>query len=170
MIVLEATYCDIFSVFLIYPLLIFSYEHFIERHFLHRQMRNVFKYAERGMNRFGRFRIIGVVAFVWAPLWMTGIIVGAVLGYLMGLPTWITMLTVSVGAGASVLCWVMFYDRIFEWLGWLNQQLPGRALIAIILIAVMMRLLLRRWKARKKALAELRHNGQSTTANIPEDI
>jgi uncharacterized membrane protein len=168
LIIVLATYCDILSVLVTYPILIFSYENFIERHFFHRQMRNIFKHAEKGMNRFGRFRIVGVFAFVWAPLWMTGIIVGAVLGYLMGLPTWAIMSTVSIGAGASVVCWVFFSERLFAYLGWLNQQLPGRALIGIILIAIMVRLLMRRWKARKKAVAALRTPTHSETINGPD--
>ncbi len=140
LIVLLATYVDAATVFIIYPLLVFCYENLFERRFFQKHMKPVFDSARRSLNRFAKYEILGVFCFVWIPFWMTGVVVGAVLGYLLGLRTWINMATVTVATLTASLCWAFAYDRLFTWLAAIHKGIP--VTVTCVLIAV---LLCRRW-------------------------
>lgn len=132
LIVLLATYFDTMTVFVMFPVLVFSYKNFLERRFFRKHMQPVFESARKGMGYLGRFKIVGVFLFVWFPFWMTGIISGSVLGFLIGLKTWVNMVTVILGSVTAEICWVFAYDRLFSWLGGVHQAIPVAVSLIII--------------------------------------
>jgi uncharacterized membrane protein len=150
-IVLIATYADIMALFLLYPVLVFSYENLIEHRFLQRHVKRVFDSARRNMGRMRHFKIAGVFLFVLFPFFMTGIVVGSVLGYLLGLRTWVTLITVSVAAFAAVAVTVYAYDIVFSLLSRVNASLPGMAGGLIIAFLIGYRIFQRRREARASA-------------------
>jgi len=147
LIVALATYVDTTAMFIIYPLFVYSYEHIVEGNSFQRKMRPILESAERNIDRFGHYKIAGVFLFVWAPLWMTGIIAGAILGYLLGLRTWITVVTVILGALAAVASWVYAYDLLFSWLSDFHQDV-GLAVTVVLIAAV---LIYRVWRKKRTA-------------------
>lgn len=151
LIVLMATYADTAAMLILYPLFVYSYEHIVEGHFLQKRMRTMLESAERHVDRFRRFKIAGVFLFVMAPLWMTGIIVGAILGYLLGLRTWVTITTVIIGAFVAVTSWVYAYDLVFQWLNRIHQGLALTLTVALILGLVLCRLIRKRRMAGRDA-------------------
>ncbi len=124
LIVLIATYADVTAAMLVYPLFVYSYENFFEGHFFQKRMRPMLESAERHVTRMRGSKIVGVFFFVWLPFWMTGIIIGSILGYLLGLRTWITLTAVSLGALAAVSSWVYAYDILYTWLSEIHQVVP----------------------------------------------
>jgi uncharacterized membrane protein len=132
LIVLLATYVDIMAMLIILPLFVYSYEHFFEGRFFQKRMKPMLRKAQANVGTFGRFKIVGVFFFVWLPFWMTGIIAGSVLGYLLGLRTWVTVTTVSLGAFAAVWSWVYAYDKLFTWLSGIHQEVPLAFTILLI--------------------------------------
>ena len=134
---------DMTALFISYPILIFSYQHFIERPFYEKHVRRVFESAQKGLDRIGRFKIVGLFAFVWFPFWMTGVIVGAVLGFLMGMRTWVIMLTVLIGTTTAVICWVLAYDFLAGWLTAIGEPVI-HSVVALIIIVVVVRHIVRR--------------------------
>lgn len=133
LIVLIATYADVTATFLVYPLFVYTYENFFEGRFFQERMRPMLKSAEKHVSGLGRFKIAGVFFFVWLPFWMTGIIIGSILGYLLRLRTWVTLTAVSLGAFAAVASWVYAYDILFTWLSTIHQEVP--LVFTVLLIA-----------------------------------
>jgi uncharacterized membrane protein len=144
LIAILATYVDVMAMLLLYPLLVFSYRNFFERRFFQKHMKKVFDSAQRNIGRMRRFKIAGIFVFVWFPFWMTGVVVGAVLGYLLGLRTWVTLTTAGVGTATSVLCWVYAYDRLFAWLGWVKEGIPSSVIIVALAALIAHRIVVKR--------------------------
>lgn len=138
--VVLAVYFDVMLLFIIYPLLVFSYKHFLEQRFFKKHMKPVFDSAKKSLTSFRKSKIVGVFLFVWFPLWMTGIIVGAILGFLLGLRTWVTMLTVVMGSTSAVVCWVYLTHKLFSSLGTINKSIPVTITLALISVLALMRL------------------------------
>ena len=130
--------------FIIYPLLVYSYKHFLEERFFKQHMKPVFDSANRHLTRCRHAKIIGVFAFVWFPLWMTGVVIGAVLGFLLGLRTWVNITTVIIGTSSAVLCWVYAYDKLFAWLGDINTGIPIAIIILVVTILAARRIISQR--------------------------
>jgi hypothetical protein len=55
-----------------------------------------------------------VFAFVWFPFWMTGPVVGSVIGFLLGLPVWLNMTVVLAGTYIAIFCWALFLRQLHE--------------------------------------------------------
>ena len=133
LIVLIATYVDMTVVFILYPLIVFSYRHFFERRFFQKHMKPLFESVQKSVTRFGRFKIVGVFLFVWFPFWMTGVIIGSLLGFLLGLKPWVNMTAVVFGTMSAAFCWVYAYDLLYSWLGHIHKGVPF--IVTIIIIA-----------------------------------
>ena len=159
-IVFLTTYVDVVTVFVAYPALVLSYRSLFERPFVQRHVTSVFKAAEKGLGRFSHFKVLGVFLFVWFPFWGTGVVVGAVLGYLLNLPVWLNMATVVLGTMTAVSCWVLAYDRLFTWLGGIHEVFPLVSTAVLIAALVVFRLAVR----MKKRRAERRRNGEEVSA------
>jgi uncharacterized membrane protein len=144
LIVLVATYADTMGMLIVFPLFVYSYEHFVEGRFFQKRMRSMLESAQRNVDRFGRYKVAGVFFFVWLPFWMTGIIVGAILGYLLGLRTWVTIVTVILGAFAAVASWVYAYDKLFLWLSRIHQEIPFLFTLALLVGLLLFRILRKR--------------------------
>jgi len=123
-IIVFTTYIDIMTVFLLYPVLTLSYRSLFKQSFYQRHMKPVFDAATKSVVRFREAKAAGVFIFVFFPFWGTGVVVGAVLGYLLGLRTWINMIAVCLGTLSAVACWVFAYDRLFDVLGSIGRVIP----------------------------------------------
>ena len=130
-----AVYADIMVMLLVYPVFVFSYENLFEGRFFQKRLKPMLDSAQSGMDRFGKGKAVGVFCFVWLPFWMTGIIAGTILGYLLGLRTWVTLLAASLGSLAAVASWVYAYDLLFRRLSGIHQEIP--LAFAVLLLATL---------------------------------
>ncbi len=149
LIVLIATYADVTATFLIYPLFVYTYENFFEGRFFQERMRPMLKSAEKHVSGLGRSKIVGVFFFVWLPFWMTGIIIGSILGYLLGLRPWVTLTAVCLGALAAVASWVYAYEILFTWLSRIHQEVP-LVFTAVLIVGVVWYRIVRRRALRNR--------------------
>jgi len=147
-IIFLATYVDGATVFILYPLFVLSYRHLIEQRFLSKSTLRVFASARKSVTRFAHYKFAGVILFVWFPFLMTGVVIGAVLGYLLELKTWKTMVAVNVGNLTAAICWVYLYDNLFRITGRIHKSLPVAVTVIIILALVTYRLITRYREAR----------------------
>ena len=116
---------------IIYPLFVFSWRHLLVVRWLKKFFDRIQKAAEKNQDFVRRYGIIGLFAFVWFPFWMTGPVVGCVIGFLLGLPAWINILAVLAGTYIAITCWALLLHTV-------NQQVAHYSpYAAMILMAVL---------------------------------
>jgi hypothetical protein len=93
-----------------------------------------------------RFGVAGLFVFVFMPFWMTGPVVGAVIGYLLGLPTRTTLAVVLAGTYAAVAVYALFLDQVDAWTSAYGPYAAFLALVALVALAM----LLQRWRRQAR--------------------
>ena len=127
---------ETFHVLGFYPLFVFSWRHLL----VLKSLRNVFDHihtaAERHKDKIQRYGIIGLLVFVWFPFWMTGPVVGSVVGFLLGLPVWLNLLTVLVGTYVAILAWALFLHKVHEQVSSYDPYAAMVLVVVVIAVAV----------------------------------
>lgn len=120
-------------VLIFYPLFVLSWRHLLEFKWLKKFFNRIQKAAEANQNFVRKYGIIGLFAFVWFPFWMTGPVVGCVIGFLLGLPAWINLAIVLGGTYVAIMGWALLLHTV-------NQQVasysPYAAMILMVVLVV----------------------------------
>lgn len=103
---------DIIVLMLFYPLVIAGYRRAVEWKLLGSALEKVRETADKHKSRLEPFGALGLMLFVVFPFWSTGALVGAVVGYLIGMRTWVAFASVTVGNIIAVALWVWFFERL----------------------------------------------------------
>jgi uncharacterized membrane protein len=101
-------------VLIFYPLFVFSWRHLLVINWLNKIFERTRAAAEARKGIVQRYGIIGLFVFVWFPLWMTGPMIGCVIGFLLGLRVWLTMAAVLGGTYVAILGWAFFLRRFHD--------------------------------------------------------
>jgi uncharacterized membrane protein len=101
-------------VLVFYPLFVLGWRHLL----VIKRLKNVFERvrhaAETHKGTVQKYGIIGLFAFVWFPFWMTGPVVGCVIGFLLGLRPRVNLTVVLAGTYVAILAWAFFLRRIHD--------------------------------------------------------
>ncbi len=120
-------------VLVFYPLFVFGWRHLL----VIKSLKNIFDHihhaAESHKGFIQRYGIIGLFAFVWFPFWMTGPIVGCVIGFLIGLPVWLNMTVVLAGTYVAIVGWAFFLREVHERVASYD---PYAALVLVLILIV----------------------------------
>jgi len=123
-------------VLIFYPLFVFSWRHLLVLNWLKNIFERIHKAAETHKGKVQRYGIIGLFVFVWFPFWMTGPVVGCVIGFLLGLRAWLNITVVLAGTYAAIFGWAFFlrqfHDQVAAYSSYAAMVLMG--LLVIILI------------------------------------
>lgn len=111
-VVLITMVVETLHVLVFYPLFVFSWRHLLVIKSLRAIFDRIHHAAEAHKAKIQRYGIIGLFAFVWFPFWMTGPIVGSVIGFLLGLPVWLNMAVVLAGTYVAILAWALFLREL----------------------------------------------------------
>lgn len=84
------------------------------RSFIGQRLELVRATAERHTARVERLGALGLWIFVFFPFWSTGALVGGVVGYLLGMRTWVTFTSVIAGHTLSTLSLIFFFDAVAD--------------------------------------------------------
>jgi len=101
-------------VLIFYPLFVFSWRHLLVINWLNKIFERTRAAAETRKGIVQRYGIIGLFVFVWFPLWMTGPMIGCVIGFLLGLGVWLTIAAVLGGTYVAILGWAFFLRRFHD--------------------------------------------------------
>ncbi len=101
-------------VLIFYPLFVFSWRHILVVPFLKNTLGRLHKAAELHKDKVHRYGFWGLLLFVWFPFWMTGPVVGAIIGFLLGFSAPVTIFVVTAGTCAAVFCWAILLHGIHE--------------------------------------------------------
>ncbi|MHC4124082.1 MAG: small multi-drug export protein [Planctomycetota bacterium] len=120
-------------VLIFYPLFVFSWRHLL----VIKRLKNIFgrihKAAETRKDIVIRYGIAGLFVFVWFPFWMTGPVIGCVIGFMIGLRTWLNMMIVLSGTYVAIISWAVFlrqfHDRVASYS-------PFAAMVLLILLFI----------------------------------
>ncbi len=114
---------DIILVLVAYPWVVRAYHGIQTRGLIGKTIDNFRTSAERHHRIVEPFGAIGLWVFVLFPFWGTGALVGSVVGYLLGLRTWVTFTAVFSGHLVGVTTAVLFFDAIEDWLRTFDRSL-----------------------------------------------
>jgi uncharacterized membrane protein len=125
------------QVLVFYPLFVFSWRQLL----VIKRLKNVFertqRAAERHKDKVQKYGAIGVFAFVWFPFWMTGPVVGSVIGFLLGLPVWLNMTVVLAGTYIAIFCWALFLRQLHEQVAAYSSY-AGLILMALLIAVIVL--------------------------------
>lgn len=150
---------DVILLLVLYPWVVAAYEGFSSHRLLKGTIERVRRTAEANRRAVEPWGVIGLWIFVFFPFWSTGALVGGVVGYLLGMRTWVVFTSVFAGHLLSVasLLWLFDYTRdvlaSFEQ-GW-TRFLPWLVLLVLVLGILA-------WKGLRKAF---RRRAMRTKAN-----
>jgi len=123
-------------VLLVYPLFVFSWQHLLVIRSLERFMRRVKNAADINKEKIRRYGIPSLFLFVLFPFWMTGPVIGCVIGFFLGLRPWTNMGIVLSATALACLGWAILLKRLHEHVADFSPFAPLILLIVIIAIAV----------------------------------
>jgi uncharacterized membrane protein len=121
-IIILNSYVEIITILVIYPLFVLSWNKLYILDSMQPHIQKIKDIATKYQPYIQKYGIIGLFGFVLFPFWMTGPIVGAVIGYLMGFSHIKTLSIVSLGTLIAVVCWSLFINEIKVFLSSINEN------------------------------------------------
>lgn len=123
-------------VLLFYPLFVFSWRHLVEIRGLTKVIKRTTMVAEANRETIRKYGMIGLLAFVWLPFWMTGPVVGCAIGFLLGLRTWVNLTVVLAGTYLAIGGWALVLRELHARVAEYSVFGPMVLVALIVLIAV----------------------------------
>lgn len=134
-------------VLIVYPLFVLSWNELFHAKRLAGWMEASRKTAVKYRPLIQRYGVYGLFIFVWFPFWMTGPVIGSMIGYLMGLSHRITLLAVLSGTFIATVCWAYFLAFLHDWAETFDAQAPwmiAGSIILLVAVATALRYLTKR--------------------------
>lgn len=153
------------QVLVVYPLFVLGWNNLVDVRHMRRFLVSMRHSAEANQARVARYGMAGLFAFVFLPFWMTGPVVGAMIGYLIGLKPRQTLATVLVATYVAVAIWAVFFERMNE-----LAAVYGRyAAFGVVLVVAAAAVAVRAWRLwRNGHRADLPHDGPPEAARPRE--
>jgi len=123
-------------VLIFYPLFVFSWRHLLVINRLKNTFERIRKSAETHKDKVQKYGIIGLFFFVWLPFWMTGPVVGCVIGFLVGLRAWLNLIVVLAGTYVAILGWAFFLRQFHDSVASYSSQAAMVLMVLPIVIIV----------------------------------
>jgi uncharacterized membrane protein len=125
-------------VLIFYPLFVFSWRHLLVIKWLKNILERIQKSAETHKDKIQKYGVVGLFAFVWFPFWMTGPVVGSVIGFLLGLRILLNLPIVLTGTYVAIVGWAYllrhFHKQIASYSSYAAMVLM--ALLVFVIITV----------------------------------
>ncbi|NQT03731.1 MAG: small multi-drug export protein [Planctomycetes bacterium] len=128
-------------VLIFYPLFVFSWQHLLVIKWLRNMLDRLHRSAETHKDKVQRYGIIGLFVFVWLPFWMTGPVVGCVIGFLLGLKARLNIPIVLAGTYVAIFGWAFFLRRIHSQVASYSSYAPMVFFVLLIVIIILGNLL-----------------------------
>ena len=129
------------QVIVVYPLFALTWTHLIDTPRWTAMMGRMRHAAESHQAQIQRYGILGLFVFVFTPFWMTGPVVGAIIGFLIGLRTWVNLTVVLSATYVAIGVWALLLNELSRWAAAYNRLAPFAMVAAIGLLGVSGRLI-----------------------------
>jgi uncharacterized membrane protein len=123
-------------VLLIYPLFVFSWHQMVVIKPLEKFMARTGRAAHANHDRIRRFGIPSLFVFVLFPFWMTGPVIGAVIGFFLELRPWLNIGIVLSGTTLACLGWALVLQNLHEKMADFSPFAPLIVLGVIVAVAI----------------------------------
>ena len=123
-------------VLLFYPLFVLSWNHLVVFEGLRRFLGQVSEAADRHVVTIRRYGLIGLFIFVWFPLWMTGPLVGCVIGFLIGLSPLVDIFVVLGATYLAIIGWATFLHKLHGKVAMYSPYAPMILFLIILVIGL----------------------------------
>lgn len=121
-------------VMLIYPLFVLSLKHLIKI----KVMENYFEQARSTADKYSgiieRYGAVALFIFVWIPFWMTGPVIGCIIGYFLGFSHRKTIVLVLSGTCTAIIVWALFLHKLGEQLSTVSTELTIFLFVVVSLV------------------------------------
>lgn len=138
---------DVILLLLVYPLVVAVYQGSSKEGPLRKTLDRVRRSAERHRRLVEPLGVLGLWVFVFFPFWSTGVLVGGVVGYLIGMRTSTVFASVFSGHVLSLVSLIWFFDSmrgvIETFDRGLVRFLPWMVVGLLVLLSLMIRLVRR---------------------------
>jgi uncharacterized membrane protein len=128
-------------VLIFYPLFVFSWRHLLVIKRLKKIFDSMHKVAERHKGTIQKYGLIGLFVFVWFPFWMTGPVVGCVIGFLLGLRVWLNIAVVLAGTYTAIFGWAFFLRQLHERVTSYSSYATMVLLVLLVIIIIVVHFL-----------------------------
>ena len=130
---------EFIMVLIIYPLFVLSWNKSVDIRMLKNFFMNVKIQREKYKDYFEKYGKYGLFLFVWFPFWMTGPVIGALIGFLIGIKHYTTILIVLSGTSLAIVIWTYFLKEVMLVLNEVSLHAPYIVLGLIIIVAVVIK-------------------------------
>ena len=132
------------QVLVIYPLFVLSLRQLIRVPRLEEFLTRMHRAAQSHGGSVRKFGIVGLFVFVFVPFWMTGPVIGSIIGFLIGLRPWVNIAVVLGATYVAIGVWALLLNELSAWAATVNQFAPYALVVAIAFIVLAMQWLARR--------------------------
>lgn len=133
-------FIEFLTVMLIYPLFVLSWEKSLDIKMLRTFFVKVKQQRIKYKDLFDKYGVYGLFIFVWFPFWMTGPVVGSLIGFLIGIKHYTTMFVVLTGTFLATAIWTYFLKELIALLSYLSSHGAYILLGAFIVIGLVLKL------------------------------
>lgn len=130
---------EFIMVLLIYPLFVLTWNKSLDIKFLKNIVINVEKQKLKYKEFFEKYGKYGLFIFVWFPFWMTGPVIGSIIGFLIGIRHYTTMFIVLCGTSLAIVVWTYFLKELIYLLNQIGSYSSYIILIFFVVIALVLR-------------------------------
>ncbi|MCW8894334.1 MAG: small multi-drug export protein [Sulfurimonas sp.] len=133
-------FIEFLTVMLIYPFFVLSWEKSLDIKMLRSFFIKVKKQKIKYKDLFEKYGKYGLFLFVWFPFWMTGPVVGAIIGFLIGIKHYTTMFIVLAGTFLATAIWTYFLKELIALLNYLSSHGAYIILAIFIVLGIVLKL------------------------------
>jgi uncharacterized membrane protein len=124
------------QVLVIYPLFVLSWRNLVDVRRLHRFLVQMRRSAEASQAQVARYGMVGLFVFVFLPFWMTGPVVGSVIGFLIGLKARQNLSTVLAATYVAIGVWAVAFEQLNELLAAYGRYAAFATVLAFAALAI----------------------------------
>lgn len=142
------------QVLVLYPLFALSWRNLVDVRRLRRVLVEMRRSAEASRPRVARYGMVGLFVFVFLPFWMTGPVVGSIIGFLLGLKPRQNLAIVLTATYAAIGVWAVLFEQLNELLAAYGRYAVFASMLVLAAAALAVRRLGRRRPAAPRETDE----------------